>query len=272
MSGMIDAISELDKELVGSFGINIETQLILEDIQVGSLRAKLCYLLNAIDDDALKELEWKKAVGSFLVKGKQYLLKRLEEKKEIPSIEEIREIEGDIIKLAEETDVKRFPIYSSIQFKRILEGLSHLYSARSALAPGDAAYFISNEGIVSIPQGLYIPSQAIEDVLTRETMRSTSNMILRVKKPDYLGTSMWDVYYINRTISVKILDSEWLTEFQTREVDVRPGDSLRAEVLVDVGYGYDNKVVSEHFSVIKVIEVLKGPIIQDNMTMFDSDQ
>ena len=68
----------------------------------------------------------------------------------------------------------------------------------------------------------------------------------------YLGTSMWDVYYINRTISVKILDSEWLTQFQTREVDVRPGDSLKAEVLVDVGYGYDNNVVSEHFSVPKI--------------------
>jgi len=29
---------------------------------------------------------------------------------------------------------------------------------------------------------------------------------------------------------MKILDSDWLKAFQNREIDIRPGDSIRAEV------------------------------------------
>ena len=49
-------------------------------------------------------------------------------------------------------------------------------------------------------------------------------MILAVKKPDYLGDSKWDLRHGKRPISARIEDGAWLRRFQSREVDVRPGN------------------------------------------------
>src|SRR5690554_1052976 len=75
MADIIDSLSIIDKGLIGSFAIDIRSDMVLEDIQAGSLKACLRNMLTAVDDDALKELDWKKLIGSFLVKGKYRILK-----------------------------------------------------------------------------------------------------------------------------------------------------------------------------------------------------
>jgi hypothetical protein len=81
-------------------------------------------------------------------------------------------------------------------------------------------------------------------------------MILAVKKPDYLGTSKWELRHGKRTISAKIEDANWLGRFQGRQVDVRPGDALQCTVKIEMLYGFDNELISERYTVLKVIEVL----------------
>jgi hypothetical protein len=81
-------------------------------------------------------------------------------------------------------------------------------------------------------------------------------LILKVKKPDYLGESMWDMKHENRTIKAKITDEGWLMDFQRREVDVRPGDALRAKVRMETKYGYDGEVVGIYYTIIEVVEVI----------------
>jgi hypothetical protein len=84
-------------------------------------------------------------------------------------------------------------------------------------------------------------------------------MILAVKKPDYLGSSKWDFRLGGRTISAKITDEAFLRRFQSRDVDIRPGDSLRCMVASELRYGFDNSLISERYTVSHVIEVLTGP-------------
>ena len=81
-------------------------------------------------------------------------------------------------------------------------------------------------------------------------------MLLLEKKPDYLGVSMWEFRNYEHPIDAKILDLEWLRRFQNREVDVRPGDSLRAFVKTEVKYGFQSEVVAVHHSVLEVREVI----------------
>ena len=85
-----------------------------------------------------------------------------------------------------------------------------------------------------------------------------AQMILAVKKPDYLGDSKWDLRHGRRSITTKIEDTAWLRRFQSRSVDVRPGDALRCEVRIDHLYGYDNELLSERYTVIRVLEVLEN--------------
>ena len=99
-------------------------------------------------------------------------------------------------------------------------------------------------------------AEAVEDLLTKETISTPQVMILKVRKPDYLGESMWEFRFQNRNLPAKILDTQWLKRFQQRQVDVRPGDAIRADVLVDVKYGFEGDVISIHHSIVKIHEII----------------
>ena len=72
---LVDAFEILDGALLNVVDSNIQTLMVLEDVEAGSLRVWLKNLLNRIPDEALKDLEWKKAVGHYLVKAKYLILK-----------------------------------------------------------------------------------------------------------------------------------------------------------------------------------------------------
>ncbi len=103
----------------------------------------------------------------------------------------------------------------------------------------------------------------IEALAVSRTLESPpSPMILAVKKPDYLGTSQWDLRLGRKTIQAKIQDADWLRRFQAREEDVRPGDALECMVVVTQLYGHDNELVAERFAVVTVINVLRNQYTQ----------
>ena len=124
------------------------------------------------------------------------------------------------------------------------------------LGQNDKAKFISTGGDVNLNPTLQFSISQMEELLTSEVIASDSIMILKVKKPDYLGESKWE-FVFGRGIEAKILDSEWLPRFQNRAEDVRPGDALRASVRTEVKYGYEGDVVGTNYSILKVIEVIR---------------
>jgi len=79
---------------------------------------------------------------------------------------------------------------------------------------------------------------------------------LKIKKPDFLGESMWDFKHGVRPIQARIVDTAWLQRFQQRKEDVRPGDALRVVVETDAKYGYDGEVVALHHRIIEVKAVI----------------
>ena len=69
---------------------------------------------------------------------------------------------------------------------------------------------------------------------------------------------MWEFKHEKKNIQAKILDSYWLRQFQNRQIDIRPGDSIRAQVKVSVKYGYDYDVVSSTYEINKIIAVINS--------------
>ena len=59
-------------------------------------------------------------------------------------------------------------------------------------------------------------AESIEDLLTSEIITSTSEMILKIKKPDYLGDSKWEFRHRRETINARIIDNDWLAQFRNR--------------------------------------------------------
>ena len=81
-------------------------------------------------------------------------------------------------------------------------------------------------------------------------------MILKVKKPDFLGNSQWDFKFDNRTITARILDEKWLEDFRNGVFLIQPNDAILAKVIIEVHYGFDNDVVSTTYKIVSVDEVI----------------
>jgi hypothetical protein len=98
----------------------------------------------------------------------------------------------------------------------------------------------------------------LNELLIEESLSHSEEMILRVKKPDFLSESKWEFVH-EHVLEAKMLDFEWLVQFRNGDVILLPGSAIRARVQVDVTYGVERDVVSRSYSILKVIEVIPPP-------------
>lgn len=256
MTDLIETFQLLDIDLIKSIDSKIEPQLILEDIEIGSLKTYLTNILKSVDDDAIKTLDWKPAVGKYLVRAKYIIIDLLEGKTHITNKKEIDDIRNRLLSLAEETGVKKFPYYSPIESADLINGIDRINKSLKNLTPEDKATFVTKEETATFNLDLDFAPKQIEDLLTKETITSNTIMILKVKKPDYLGDSKWEFKHDSHSIQVKIQDIDWIKQFQNREIDIRPGDSIKARIQTEVKYGFENEVINTNYNLIEVLEVL----------------
>jgi hypothetical protein len=102
------------------------------------------------------------------------------------------------------------------------------------------------------------------ELLTTRVLKNKNEMILKVKKPDFIGSSMWEFQYEGHTIDAKILDENWLATFQRDGLGIRPGSALRAVVEIEVAYDEENEALPAKYTILNVLEILppSPPITQ----------
>ncbi len=259
MSGLIEATQLIDSHLAAVLSTKVRTSLVLQDVEAGSLKSKLQTIIEEVPDDALKQGETKKIVGHFLHKAKHKILDWCADRKEIKTREEVKQLEADIHQLAENSDIKLIPAYAPVETATLLSDINVVRQALSNLQRDDGATFSTPVGTSQYNQDLSISSDIVRELITRETIQSEGVRILKVKKPDYLGDTKWGFKYAGHLIDAKILDESWLAQFQTRQVSIQPGDSLRVMLREAISYGYDSEIVHTHYEVVKVIEIIAGP-------------
>ncbi|NOZ11108.1 MAG: hypothetical protein GXP09_08740 [Gammaproteobacteria bacterium] len=256
MSGLIDALQKIDRHLLSTMSVSMESTLILEGIEKGSLKAKFRDLIEGVPDEALKDGEIKRILGYFLLKSKYKIIEWCGERKEVSDRKSVKVLEGELLKIAEETDVKRIPAYLPPSTETLLSDINAVQESLSNLESDDNASYSYRDGITSFNKELNISNEIVRQVLTKEVIASSGIRILKVKKPDYLGSSMWQFRYESHAIEAKILQEEWLQKFQSRTEEVRPGDSLKVELKEEIFYGYEGEVVYRHYEIIKVISII----------------
>ncbi|MDR3578660.1 MAG: hypothetical protein P4L44_01715 [Oryzomonas sp.] len=259
MSDLIHTFRHIDQDLSSSIATTIQSKLILQDIEAGSIRARLRSILESIDDEGLKELNWKKVVGSYLVKGKYTILKFLEERDKIDNRQQIEDLRESLVNLAEEADIKKFPFYNPIPEARLIKDLQYLGNALAPLLDSDTVKFSGDSEIILINKGFMVSPDAMEDILTERVLTGQYEVFLKVKKPDYLGQSMWEFKHEGKLVPAKILDVMWVQKFQNKEIQLGPGDSIRALVEVKVNYDKYGDVISSHYTVLEVKEIIPLP-------------
>jgi hypothetical protein len=140
-----------------------------------------------------------------------------------------------------------------------LEGFSRISSSLSHLTQEDSASYITREERSNFNLEFKLVPESIEQLLAKEILTAENELILKVKKPDYLGESMWDFRHGTGVIQVKISDAEWISKFQDRKITVQPGDSIRAMVRISHKYDYDGELISTHHDAIKILDVIRAP-------------
>jgi len=269
MSNLIETFQAIDADLAKTIDVSISPVLILEDVETGSLKSYLRNILESIDDNAIKDFDWKKIVGSYLYKAKYKILFFLKDKKQITDRSQIDLLQNDLLLLAEETNVRGLPGYAPIPTNRLLNGIRNISYATKNLTIEDKVEYTIQDGTVSFNKDFKYDSDFIEGLLTKEIISKKTEMVLKVKKPDYLGESMWDFKHGEHAIQAKIIDLDWLKKFQARTFDLRPGDSIRANVEVQVSYGFKSEVIAIHHLIFEVKEIMPDNSVESNDSLFN---
>ena len=255
----IKGFKKLDGVLCKSVDSNIEPILLLEEIEAGSIKVWLKNALEAVDDQAIKELDWKPAIGKYLVKAKYAYIKWAN--KPNKDLQSIKDLTSETRKLAEESEIKRLPFYGELTSKDIIEVSDVFDDAKQSLMDEDSVKFLTKDDSIKFDLTVNTSPANIEEILTKEIIKNEKiNLVLVVKKPDYLGRSKWEFKYGNKTISASIEDADWLLKFQNRSYNVRPGDALKCLVTIEGRYGHDNELLSESYVIHKVNDVIENEL------------
>jgi hypothetical protein len=259
MSGLINSFQSIDTHLASSFDVKLDASLVLDEIESGSIKAKFRDVIQGLPDEALQNSEWKKIIGHFLLKSKYIILEWLSERTEITHREDVRVLENQLLKAAEDTDLKQLPAYAAPSAEILLSDIHAIQGSLENLSEEDVATYRYGDSKVEFNRDLSISNEIVRDVLTKEVVKSSGKKIVKVKKPDLLGQSMWALQYDGRAIEAKITDSSWLAKFQSRIEEIKPGDSLSVMLYEEISYGYEGEIVHRHYEVENVYEVISPP-------------
>ncbi len=257
MVEMMGALARLDRDLVKSIDVNIEPVLLLEDVEAGSIKSWVATVLHATDDTALRSGDWKKVVGDFLVKAKYIVLEKLEGVPTITTPGLLEAIQRDLISEAEKTEVRGLPGYTQLSRTALAAHIANITLSMGCLEKGDSVTYESPTGSpITLNSSLRVDSEEMTELLTSRVVKNKNEMILKVKKPDFIGSSMWEFQYGGHAIDARIVHDEWLAAFREDGQGIRPGSALRAIVEVEVAYDDENEPLPPKYTVLEVLEVL----------------
>ncbi len=269
MVNLIESFRGLDGTLTEMIGIVITDSLSLENIEKGSLKTIIRNLIEDLPDEDLRNTNVKRIIGHYLVKSKNAVLKWCQETPKLDSPEQVEVLEGELLKIAEDSEINQIPAYSPPNRVKLLTNITAIQNSTKSLGEHDSVYYSSSEGISRVSNGIEISEAIVKEVLTREEVEQRNTAILKVKKPDYLGKSKWLMKYQGHNVDVAITDTTWLDKFQNKEVPLLPGDSVRGTLLQTISYGYDLEVLSIHYELEEITEVIEAPkLIQTNFETF----
>ncbi|MEH7877000.1 hypothetical protein V7799_04730 [Rhizobium laguerreae] len=255
---IIRSFEDLDRALITSVDSTISTMLILEDVEKSSLKVVLRNILKQLDDQALKDLDWKPLVGQYLVKAKRIAVEWLD-----------REIEGEsagledltetLQRLAAETDVRHVPDYPRLNPARIAQPLDEFQRAKAKLKPGEGLVITLDRQEYEVDiRSTWLPSEHMSEVKGDRILTNTSDMLLVIKKPDFLGKSQWLFRHGKANFAAPIVDEDWLQQFHKGHHPLSPGDALLVRVRFSHTYSEKGDLIDSDRQIVKVMDVIKN--------------
>ena len=256
---LIEGFEEFDDTLAASVDSKLRTATVLDDVRAGSLRVILKTILGDIDEQALRDGEWKKAIGPALVRGKRLAVEALN-KGEPDAPQAVETLRSDLQRVIEQTDVKHLPAYPPIHQGRLIASLDKIQNGKRTLGPRDRMTIETEEGDVYEVDltKTWMPAEIVTVADTTEK-HSEGTLILTIRKPDLLGNAKWQFTHGSAVVHAPIKDEKWIRRFHAGRVALYAGDALRCRVRFT--YVFDDKgvIIEQKTEILKVIRVILGP-------------
>ena len=258
-SMLLDAFEAVDDAIIGVVDNKIQTLMVLEDVEAESLKVWLKNLLNRVPDEALKDLEWRKAVGHYLVKAKYLILKFCDDE-QVGDRNRLDLLREELRELGRETDVRHLPDYAPIHEAKLVASLDQIQNAKRTLGPHDRLLIETDDRTYEVDLSkTWVPSESIQVADTQLTeTHSDGELILTIRKADLLGQAMWQFSHGKTSIYVPIKDEAWLKDFHDRRIALYSGDALRCKVKFTFVYDDKGVLIEQKIEIIKVLDVIKG--------------
>lgn len=256
-SALVDGFELLDEALVGVVGSRIRTSIVLEDIQAGSLRARLKNILESVPDEAIKDLQWKQIAGHYLLKAKYKVLKFLDDETAATPIG-IKDLREELRDLGSETDIRHLPDYAPVHEGRLIASLDQIQNAKRILGPNDRLIVETDDKKYEVDLSKTQEYSEIAKIEETKETQSFGEIILAIRKPDLLGDAMWQFSHGKNNISAPIRDEKWLLDFHNRKIPLYSGDALRCKVKFTYIYDEGGVLIEQKIEVMSVLEVIKG--------------
>jgi hypothetical protein len=269
LSTLVDVFQSLDRALVKTIPVDLEPIVLLEDLEYSSIKL---WLKNIFKKNFEQEsIEFDAENLSEYLNESRFALVNFAEKTTTITDDPFDKIQKEIYEILSKTNPTRnMPVYNELPKKAIINTLQGFQKAIEPLKEEDKVTLITSQGEeASLRFSFDFSPENLEELLTSETIENVNVLILKIKKPDYLGSSQWE-FKGDNVFPAKISDMEWIQRFHEREFSLGPGDSIKAEVKTITKYDWNKNVISSKQEIIKVIEVIKS---EQNryFSVFDAD-
>lgn len=264
LADMIEAAERADRILARSLAVQVEPVLTLENIETGSIRGWFRTVVNALPDEVIGSGEVKKVVGHFLVQAKRAIIAWTDRHTRIETREQVDELRGEIRRLAEQTNIHWMPAYTAPAIRELADIAVEFRDAARELSDGEHMRFRVGDDALTISATIEVSPERLEDLVTERTVTNRAEMIVKVKRPDFLGDARWDLRHGNRTISASIEDHSWIARYRRRDPEtvLMPGDAISTDMRVEAAYGFDGELVRETYTIERIIRVVRPELDQ----------
>lgn len=253
-------LQESDTVLARSISKDNRVTMSLIGIKEGSLRNFVRTRTECPENDLQPQntiLEEK--VTQYFVQGKKAITQGLLALNEINNENELNEIVEGVKKAAIESEIISEPFFSLPTPEKIKDlAIIAEESTRHLDANSRILYIENNENPIQLPKVLSVDKGLFEEIDKRKTVKSERVIVLKVKKPDFLGDSKWEMKHGSQRIVCKIIDENWIERFKNKEVLVFPGDSLEAKVLLVEEYNIKGDLVKTEYTILEILDVIQG--------------
>lgn len=253
---IIEGVNNFDYLIAESVNTKVTSKVFLDDIEKGSLIGKLYSALVISEDGQIDNIDDSEKVEEYIEETRAESLKFIADKKS--SIEDVKNLQESIMNVAQEKGLNETFNYSPPDILKIAKSINNINDATKGLREGESFELKSpNSEVKSIKSGVpKIDLEAVETALTQNEIINESELFYKIKKPDFLGDSAWGFKHGKKSLTVKILDEDWLKKFHAGTINIVPGDSLQVLVRQTSKYNRNGYLISEKVEIIEVKNII----------------